>query len=57
LIGTSGVVKESGEPESLVFLNGELWRARSTESLAVGDLVVVTAVDGIVLAVTKSVSH
>lgn len=53
LIGTIGEVKEPLSPEGMVFLNGELWSARSDEPLAVGMHVTVTGQDGNFLIVKK----
>ena len=42
-----GVVREGG----LVFVNGELWRARSPEPLEAGQRVEVDRLDGLTLTV------
>ena len=48
IVGMEGVVREGG----LVFVRGELWRARSSAPLQPGQHVRVDAVDGLTLAVT-----
>ncbi len=45
LIGEIGVVKKALTPEGKVFVHGELWRARSLESIEEGVRVRVTRVD------------
>jgi membrane-bound serine protease (ClpP class) len=47
IVGARGVVRESG----LVFVRGELWKARSTEPLRTGQPVEVDALDGMTLRV------
>jgi membrane-bound serine protease (ClpP class) len=47
VVGMQGVVREGG----LVFVNGELWRARSTERLEAGQRVEVDRLDGLTLTV------
>jgi membrane-bound serine protease (ClpP class) len=49
MVGTTGVVRGEG----LVFVNGELWRARSAddEPLRIGDGVEIESVDGLELVV------
>jgi membrane-bound serine protease (ClpP class) len=47
IVGMQGVVREGG----LVYVRGELWRARSTEPLAPGQRVQVDALDGLTLNV------
>jgi membrane-bound serine protease (ClpP class) len=54
LLGETGTVRESLSPDGLVFVHGELWRARSTtgETIAAGTPVRVnTLADGLVLEV------
>lgn len=52
LVGTTGVVRRTLEPEGMVFLDGALWRARSTaRPLPVGSTVTVRAIDGLTLDV------
>ena len=47
IIGMQGVVRDGG----LVFVRGELWRARSPEPLAPGQRVEVDRLDGLTLTV------
>jgi membrane-bound serine protease (ClpP class) len=47
IVGMEGVVRDAG----LVFVHGELWRARSDAPLATGQRVRVDAVDGLTLSV------
>ncbi len=54
LLGESGVVTEVIDPEGLVFVHGEYWRARAGERLEPGEKVVVRGVEGLLLEVTKS---
>ncbi|MBW1682173.1 MAG: nodulation protein NfeD [Deltaproteobacteria bacterium] len=53
LIGEVGSVEEAIDPEGLVFVHGEYWRARSREKLEKGARVVVEDMDGLVLRVRK----
>ncbi len=50
LVGRTAVVSSLGQ----VKVAGELWEARSTEPLAVGEEVEVTAVEGLTLEVSRS---
>ncbi len=58
--GSEGMVGEIGEarsnlaPEGMVFVAGELWKARCSGTINNGEKVVVTEVDGIHLIVKKS---
>ena len=49
MVGMEGVVRDNG----LVFVRGELWRARSSEPLAAGERVHVDALDGLTLRVHR----
>ncbi|MHB8736056.1 MAG: NfeD family protein [Terriglobales bacterium] len=51
LIGLEGEVQSTLAPEGWVFIQGALWRARSTTPVAAGRRVRVRAVDGLVLDV------
>ncbi len=54
LVGQIGVVRETLDPEGLVFVHGELWRARTSgDAVASGESV---RVDGLEDALTLSVS-
>jgi membrane-bound serine protease (ClpP class) len=50
-----GVVKKPMDPEGLVFVHGEYWRAVSPEELEPGDMVTVEEVTGLMLKVKKAV--
>ncbi|MFQ5606809.1 MAG: nodulation protein NfeD [Candidatus Zixiibacteriota bacterium] len=58
--GSEGMIGEIGEarsnlaPEGMVYVDGELWKARSSETINNGEKIVVTEVDGIHLIVKKS---
>ncbi len=54
LLGESGVVTEMIDPEGLIFVHGEYWRAKAGERLEPGEKVVVTGVEGLLLEVKKS---
>jgi len=56
LIGRKGLVKKTIDPEGVVFVHGELWRAVSEEKMEPGDKVQVEDMDGLVLRV-KRVGH
>ena len=53
LVGSVGEVREPLDPQGQVFLNGALWRARSTngERVELGNRVRVRSVDGLTLEV------
>jgi membrane-bound serine protease (ClpP class) len=57
--GAEGLLAERGQaesdlaPEGWVLVQGERWRARSTERVAAGEMVVVEAVEGLLLRVRK----
>ncbi|MCM8748656.1 nodulation protein NfeD [Thermomicrobiaceae bacterium CFH 74404] len=52
LIGTVGVVRRALDPEGMVFVEGELWRARSNAGrISEGQLVRVVGVEGLRLTV------
>lgn len=53
LVGLKGLVKQPIDPEGLVFVHGEYWRAVSEEKLEPGDRVEVESVDGLTLKVKK----
>ncbi|MFO7460380.1 MAG: nodulation protein NfeD [Desulfatiglandales bacterium] len=54
LIGSTGVVKQPLDPEGLVFVHGEYWRAVSREKLEPGDRILVERADGLILTVKKA---
>jgi membrane-bound serine protease (ClpP class) len=49
IVGMEGVVREGG----LVFVRGELWRARSSEPLTPGERVRVDGLNGLTLDVHR----
>ena len=53
LIGEVGVVQKPIDPEGLVFVHGEYWRAVSSEKLEPGEMVAVEEVTGLLLKVRK----
>jgi membrane-bound serine protease (ClpP class) len=54
LIGEVGVVQKPIDPEGLVFVHGEYWRAVSSEKLEPGEMVAVEEVTGLLLKVKKA---
>ena len=54
LLGEVGVVKERIDPEGLIFVHGEYWRAIARERVEPGEKVEVESVDGLVLKVKKT---
>ena len=53
LIGSIGLVKETIDPEGLIFVHGEYWRATSTEKIEPGEKVEVAGADGLLLEIKK----
>ncbi len=55
LIGKEGVVKESISPGKVgvVLVESDLWSAISNETIEVGERIVVTGIEGVVLKVRK----
>jgi membrane-bound serine protease (ClpP class) len=54
LLGDVGLVKERIDPEGLIFVHGEYWRATATERVEPGEKVEVLGVDGLILQVKKA---
>jgi membrane-bound serine protease (ClpP class) len=54
LVGRYGVARSDLAPTGTVFVHGELWEAQSSETVRRGDEVVVTAVEGLRLRVTRA---
>ena len=54
LLGEIGIVKELIEPEGLIFVHGEYWRAISEEKLEPGEKAEVTGVEGLTIKVKKA---
>ncbi|MBW2609333.1 MAG: nodulation protein NfeD [Deltaproteobacteria bacterium] len=57
LIGEVGLVKEGIDPEGLIFVHGELWRAISKEKIEPGEKVEVAGAQGLILKVKKVVDR
>ncbi|MBW2616636.1 MAG: nodulation protein NfeD [Deltaproteobacteria bacterium] len=57
LLGEVGVVKELIEPEGLIFVHGEYWRARAKGKLEPGENVEVEGIEGLVLRVKKATNR
>ena len=55
LLGEIGIVKENIDPEGLIFIHGELWKAVSDEKIEVGEKVEVESVKGLVLNVRRAI--
>ena len=53
LIGEVGTVKQRIDPEGLVFVHGEYWRAVSPEPIEEGEKVRVEGMEGLVLKVKR----
>jgi membrane protein implicated in regulation of membrane protease activity len=53
MLGATGTVKSVAPPFYWVMVRGELWKAQSDETLAVGDSVVVRNLNGLTLHVTR----
>ncbi|UCF82634.1 MAG: nodulation protein NfeD [Desulfobacteraceae bacterium] len=54
LLGDVGLVKERIDPEGLIFVHGEYWRATASERVEPGEKVEVLGVDGLILQVKKA---
>jgi len=52
-MGEIGEVKETIDPEGMIFVSGELWRAASEEKIEPGEKVEVTGAKGLVLNVMR----
>jgi membrane-bound serine protease (ClpP class) len=55
LMGEIGLVKERIDPEGLIFVHGEYWRARANQRIEPGERVEVEASDGLLLKVKRVV--
>lgn len=55
IVGEVGSVEQDIDPEGLVFVHGEYWRARSRDRIEKGARVVVEGMDGLVLRVRKAI--
>jgi len=54
MVGEIGVARTPLNPEGKVFVHGELWDARSSQPISIGDSVVVTAIKGLRLEVAPT---
>jgi len=54
MVGATGVVKKTLDPEGNVYVHGELWAAVSDDPIAAGETVVVEKVDGLKVKVKKA---
>jgi len=54
MLGLVGLVKETIDPEGLIFVRGETWRAVSKEKMEPGERVQVENAEGLVLTVKKA---
>jgi membrane-bound serine protease (ClpP class) len=54
MIGLVGLVKETIDPEGLIFVRGENWRAISEEKIEPGERVQVENAEGLVLTVKRA---
>jgi membrane-bound serine protease (ClpP class) len=54
LLGEVGLVKERIDPEGLIFVHGEYWRAKARERVEPGEKVEVEGVEGLLLSVKKT---
>jgi membrane-bound serine protease (ClpP class) len=54
LIGEVGLVKEPIDPEGLIFVHGEYWRAKSGDTIEEGERVEVESADGLILRVKRA---
>jgi len=54
IVGSEGIVQQDLEPQGYVQVRGELWKASSAAGgLKKGEQVIVTAIDGLKLTVTR----
>ena len=56
MIGEIGLVKQPIDPEGLIFVHGEYWRAISRERIEPGEKVTVEGIDGLILKVRKDIN-
>jgi len=56
LLGEVGIVKEAIDPEGMVFVHGELWRAISKDNIESNQKVEVEGIQGLVLKVRKAIN-
>jgi membrane-bound serine protease (ClpP class) len=53
LMGEIGLVKEPIDPEGLISVHGEYWRARAKEKIEAGERVEVEGAEGLILKVKR----
>ncbi len=54
LMGEIGLVKEPIDPEGLIFVHGEYWRAVAKEKIEPGERVEVEGAEGLILKVKRA---
>jgi membrane-bound serine protease (ClpP class) len=57
LLGDVGIVKKTIDPEGLVFVHGEYWRAEAREKIEEGEKVEVEGMEGLVLKVKRALNR
>ncbi len=57
LIGETGVVEKNIDPEGIIFVHGEYWKAEADERLEKGEKVVVEGIEGLTLKVRKAANR
>jgi len=53
MIGESGIVERVTRHDYLIKTHGELWRARASEKLAIGEKIIVKRIEGLTLDVER----
>ncbi len=54
MVGTVGVCKTGMDPEGIIFVNGEYWKARGSGKINVGQRVIVEGIQGLQLFVREA---
>ena len=57
ILGEVGIVKERIDPEGLVFVHGEYWRALAAEKIEPGEKIEVEKIQGLILKVRKAANR
>ena len=57
ILGEVGIVKEQIDPEGLVFVHGEYWRAIAAEKIEPGEKIAVEKIQGLILKVRKAANR
>jgi len=52
-VGEHGVAKTALKPKGTVLVHGELWNAEADAAIEAGEAVVVSAIDGLKIRVTR----